>query len=222
MTTLTRRVLDLATLTLAKGAHNPDHTFCVMEAAAYVAGEPWSDSPACVSPSIAAFLRNWNDAVDDTFRQRLKPYIGRVLDTRTTEEDETIRAWLATDWLVRVHTPAWLDLAGLTERAGELRNLLPLRSRQIAVAVQAIIEKARAESAAAWAAAGAAAWAAAWDAAWDAAGDAAWAAAWDAARAAAGDAAEKYLAPTVTLLQESAFDLLDRMIAVGRSPSADP
>jgi len=28
--TLQRRTLDLATLTLEKGAHNPDHTFCVM------------------------------------------------------------------------------------------------------------------------------------------------------------------------------------------------
>ena len=27
-----------------------------------------------MSPVIAAFLRNWNDSVDDGFRQRLKPY----------------------------------------------------------------------------------------------------------------------------------------------------
>jgi len=72
------------------------------------------------------------------------------------------------------------------------------------------------------AAAGAAAWAAAWDAAraaaWDAARAAAWdaarAAAWDAARAAAWDAARAKLAPTVASMQESALQLVERMIAV--------
>src|SRR5439155_4979907 len=80
---LKHRELDLATLTLQTGAHTPDHAFCVMEAAAYLSGEQWSDSPQCVSPVITAFLRDWNDCVDDTFRQRLKPYIERVLYTRT-------------------------------------------------------------------------------------------------------------------------------------------
>jgi hypothetical protein len=81
---------------------------------------------------------------------------------------------------------------------------------------------------AARAAARAAAWAAARDAAWTAAGDAARAAArtaawtaardaaWTAARAAAGDAAwtaaGAALASTVKALQDSAFDLLDRML----------
>jgi hypothetical protein len=60
---------------------------------------------------------------------------------------------------------------------------------------------------AAWAAAGAAAR----DAAWDAARDAAWAAAWDAAR----DAATTSLRPTAETLQQSALDLLDRMLACG-------
>src|SRR5437773_1176907 len=112
-----RRPIDLATLTLEKGNHTPDHAYCIMEAVAYVAGENWSDRPDCVSPVIAAFLRTWNDSVDDTFRQRLKPYIMRVLDTRTSDADEQTRAWLATDWFVRIQTPAWLELAGLHEWA---------------------------------------------------------------------------------------------------------
>lgn len=186
--TLKRRTLDLATLMLEKGAHNPDHTFCVMEAVAYIAGEDWSDSPQCVSPVIGAFLRNWNDSVDEAFRQRLKPYIERVLDTRTPPADEETRAWLATDWLVRVQAPAWLDLAGLTDDATALRNLPALTSSEIAVAVQSVLEGARQRAAAAGVAA------------------------WVAARA----AAKNRLAPTVTQLQESAFGLLDRMIAVGR------
>jgi hypothetical protein len=59
-----------------------------------------------------AFMRSWNDSVDDAFRQKLKPYAAKCIGTKTTEADETRRAWMATDWLVRVHTPAFLELAG--------------------------------------------------------------------------------------------------------------
>ena len=38
--------------TLYKGAHDPNGKMCVMEAVAYIAREPWSDHPACVSPVI--------------------------------------------------------------------------------------------------------------------------------------------------------------------------
>ena len=250
------RSIDLDSITLEHGSHNPDHTFCVMELSAYIAGEPWSDHPECVSPAISAFLRSWNDGVPTDFRQRLKPYAVKVLHTNTGAADETTRAWMATDWLVRVQAPAWLSLAGLTREAANLRDLPALTSSEIATAVQVTLSDARAKASAAWAAAWDAAGAAAWDAAgdaardaaWAAAGDAAWAAArdaardaagaaawdaardaardaagaaaWDAARDAAGDAAwaaaRKRLAPTVVELQESAFGLLDRMIAVGK------
>jgi hypothetical protein len=186
---------------------------CVMEAVAYVAGEPWSDHPACVSPVIGAFLRSWNDALPTEDRQMLKPYILRVVGTNTGKRDDERRAWLATDWLARECAPAWLRLAGLTEQAEALESLAPLKGSAAARKAQPVLESARKDSAAAraaawdaagdaaWDAAGAAARAAAWDAAgdaaWDAAGDAAWdaaraaawAAAWDAARAAAWDAA---------------------------------
>ncbi len=42
-----------------------------MEAAAFIAGEPWSDHPACVCPVIAAFMRSWNDGLSDKDRNRL-------------------------------------------------------------------------------------------------------------------------------------------------------
>jgi hypothetical protein len=209
----------LGPLTLLKGAHARGQGMCAMEAAAYLAGEGHSDHPVCVSPVIAEFLRQWNDVLPDADRQMLKPWVAKVLHTNTGAADEETRAWLATDWLVRVQAPAWLDLAGLTAEAANLRALPTLTSREIAVAVQSVIgaasQRAAAAWAAAWAAAGAAARdaarAAAGDAAKAAAGDAAWAAAWAAAR----DAAGERLAPTVAQLQERAFDLLDRMIAVG-------
>lgn len=50
------RTLDLDTVTLAHGKHgSPEGGLCLLEAVAYVAGEPHSDHPACVSPVIAAF-----------------------------------------------------------------------------------------------------------------------------------------------------------------------
>ena len=55
---------------------------CVMELSAFLAGEPHSDAPVCVSPVIRAFLVSWNDSLDDDGRQMLKPYAARVLGTR--------------------------------------------------------------------------------------------------------------------------------------------
>ena len=192
--------LNLEDLTLAAGGHTPGASeMCVMEAAAYMAGEPWSDHPQCVSPVIAAFLRSWNDALPDGDRNQLVRYLANVHDggvlgtAPASPELENRRSWMAVDWSVRVHTPAWLRLAGLDDQA-------------------ATLDAVRKDAAAAGAAAGAAAWAAAGAAAWAAAGAAAGAAAWDA------------LAPTVALLQESAHELVVRMATVtideGTTPDA--
>lgn len=59
----------LGPLTLLKGKHDRGQGMCAMEAAAYLAGEPHSDHPKCVSPVIATFLRNWNDGLPDDQRQ---------------------------------------------------------------------------------------------------------------------------------------------------------
>jgi len=193
--------LDLETLQLKKGAHSKfEDGACIMEAVAYVAGEPWSDHPACASPVISAFLRSYNDSVSDEVRQTLKPFIPRLVGTASTPEVESRRAIMATDWLIRVHTPAWLRLAGLTAHADALAGFPEITALAQIPSIMAPLDAARKDSAAARAAARDAAWAAraaAWaaraaarDAAW-AARDAAWAArdaAW-AARAAARDAA---------------------------------
>ncbi len=241
-------IKTLDTIILAKGAHDPtEGAMCAMEAVAYIAGEPWSDHPQCVSPVIAAFMRLWNDALPDDDRTRLlRPLLPLVVGTRTTATDEGTRAWMVADWLVRVHTPAWLRLAGLADHAQTLESCASFvdaatvcaEQPKIAAAGAAARAAARAAAgaaawaaarAAAWAAArdaagaaaGAAAWAAARDAAWaaarDAAGAAAWAAAGAAARDAAGAAASAALAPTVAALQASAQDLVRAMCAVGRA-----
>ena len=221
----------LDSLTLLHGAHEPDGQMCVMEAVAFIAGEKWSDHPTCASKVISDFLRGWNDGMDDTDRQMLKPYIPRLVNTAGTSAQERERSWMALDWYCRVSAPAWLRLAKLDAEAQAIEATAPITDSKSAKAAQTALNaasaKARAAWAAAWAAAGAAAraaaGAAAWDAAWAAAGaaaraaagaaawDAAWAAAWAAARAAAGAAA---LRPTVVALQASALELLDRMLAV--------
>ena len=187
-TVIAERLEKISGLSLKAGAHSPDSTFCVMEAVAFVAGEPWSDHPECACPVISAFLRTWSDALQtDADRDHLlKPLIPRLVGTRNKNLEER-RALMAADWLVRVNTPAWLRLAGLTSHADALAGLPEITSMAQCPSTMGPIEAARLDAAAAWDAA----WAAARDAAraaacWDAARAAA---CWDAARAAARDAA---------------------------------
>ena len=195
--------LDLRKVKLEAGSHEPDGHFCVMELAAYLAKEPWSDRPKCVSPVLGAFLRSWNDSLDDKTRQKLKPYARKVLNTAGDLETDQRRAWMATDWLVRTCTPAFLRLAKLDAEAVSLEALPELVDAASAKEAQPTIAVA---GAAAWDAARAAAGAAAWAAAWTAA--------WAGARAAAGDAARDALKLTTDALKKSAQALLIRMIEV--------
>jgi hypothetical protein len=190
---------------LSKGNHprpfeGETPTMCAQEFASYLAGEPHSDSPKCVSPVLNRFMVSFNDSLDDEQRQRLRPYIVRTLGTAGDGQDGA-RSYMALDWLIRVHTPAFLAAAGLTEEAEKLRGLAAIEGIEQARAATPCVTAA---GAAAWAAAGDAAGAAARDATWAAAGDAAW----DAAGAAAWDA----LQSTVSALQSSAFNLLERML----------
>ena len=193
----------LASVTvLSSGAHsapNGEFMACVMEAAAFVAGEPWSDHPECTCPVIAAFMRGWNDGLpsDEDRTRLLLPFVPAIVGTKGSEALEERRQLMAADWLVRVHTPVWLRLAGLKDQAATLEALPEITSLAQAPSLRGPLEAVRKDAAAAWAAArdaaGAAAWAAAGDAAGAAArahaGDAAGAAAMAAARAAAGDTA---------------------------------
>lgn len=202
--------INLTDVVLKSGAHaSPEDGMCVMELTAYIAREPFTDHPECTSPVLGAFLRSWNDALDTDTRQKLKPYAERVIGTNGKDEE---LAWMATDWLVRVQTPAWLRLAGLTEQALTLETLPELCADMDVPTIQSILNAVRKDADAAGAAAGAAAW----DAAGAASGDAARAA----AGAASGAAARDALKPTTERLQDSVFGLLDRMIEVAKASSA--
>src|SRR5688572_3642961 len=104
---MTKTLVNPATIVLKHGAHQPDGEMCLLEAVAYVAGEPWSDHPECVSEVLGTFGRAWNDALpDDATRTRLLgPFITRLVGTRASADVEERRAWMALDWLVRTFTP---------------------------------------------------------------------------------------------------------------------
>ena len=196
--------LDLDTLTLAKGAHEAGGAMCVMEAAAFIAGEPWSDRPACVLPVIGAFLRSWNDSLGDDDRQQLKRWIPEIVDTNAGDMVDVELSWMALDWLIRVHTPAWLRLAGLVDHADTLTGMAEV-TPETCPSILPVLQAIRKDSYTAQDTAQDTAS----DTAWDTARPAAWAAAWATASAAASDA----LQPTVIELQGSAHELVGRMVA---------
>ena len=190
---------------LGYGSHaNFEAGACAMELVSYIAGEPWSDHPPCVCPVLSAFVRRWNDDLPNDERDKiLKPFLPRLIDTRGSNALAERRALMAADWLLRVHTPAWLQLAGLRAQADTLASLPEITSvtqldESLCGPLEAIRkDAAAARAAAAWATAARAAAARAAAAGATAAGAAAagaaaaWAAAaWAAAaRAAAAGAA---------------------------------
>jgi hypothetical protein len=207
--------VNLDTIHLNRGNHNNrEQGVCVAEAVAWFAGEPHSDHPACMSPVLGVFVRSWNDTLDDTTRQRLIPFIPRLVGTANDGGDQT-RVWMLVDWLARVYAPAFLRAAGLAGQAGRLEQAPPIIGPDTAISLQPELDAARDAAMDAARVAGDAAWIAG-DAAW-AAGDAAGAAA--AAARAAGDAAWDVLSPTVERLQESAFGLLGRMCDTPHDPA---
>lgn len=206
-----------------------------MEYAAYLAAEPHSDHPKCVSPILTRFIVRLNDDLDDQTRQRLRTYVVRILGTAGDGQDQ-VRAYMALDWLARAYAPAFLEAAGLAAEAAILRNLPSIGGDERARAARAAVYAAgaavrevvagadpagdAARAAAARAAVGAAGGNAAGAAARSgggavmrsSVGAAARAVAWDAAWASPSWDA---LRPTVEMLRESAFGLLDSMMDPG-------
>jgi hypothetical protein len=59
---------------------------CFMEFASYLAGERWSDHPACTDPTLAALSRGVNDTVSDSARARLSAFIPSVIGLRSDSD----------------------------------------------------------------------------------------------------------------------------------------
>ncbi len=79
---------------LSRGKHrSPRKGACFMELASYLAGERWSDHPACTHPLLAALARDVNDFSSDAGRSRLARLIPSVIGL--TGEDLRIDARIA-------------------------------------------------------------------------------------------------------------------------------
>jgi hypothetical protein len=80
--------------TLSRGKHrSPRKGACFMEFASLLAGERWSDHPACTHPLLAAVARHVNDFSSDAGRARLARLIPSVIGL--TGEDLHIDATIA-------------------------------------------------------------------------------------------------------------------------------
>ena len=75
----TRQTPDLLPI-LSRGKHrSPRRGACFMEYASFLAGESWSDHPACTDPSLASLARMVNDCCSDEARNRLVTLIPSVI-----------------------------------------------------------------------------------------------------------------------------------------------
>ncbi len=99
-----KEIIPAPRVRLGHGSHEPGgqlqrdwlgtsfRVMCVMEYVSVLAGEEWSDHPACVDPLLAMLIRSVNDALSITPRQRLVElaprFIGTVdiLDARQWEQ----------------------------------------------------------------------------------------------------------------------------------------
>jgi hypothetical protein len=71
---------DLALPVLSRGKHrNPRKGACFMEFASYLAGERWSDHPACTHPLLGSVARHVNDFSTDDGRAALAPLVPSVI-----------------------------------------------------------------------------------------------------------------------------------------------
>jgi hypothetical protein len=79
---------------LSPGRHrSPRRGACFMEFASYLAGERWSDHPACTHGTLAHLARLVNDLTSESGRARLTPLIPAVVGL--TSEDPLLDVLLA-------------------------------------------------------------------------------------------------------------------------------
>jgi hypothetical protein len=77
---------------LSRGKHrNPRKGACFMELASYLAGERWSDHPACTHPLLAAVARSVNDYTSDAGRPRLAVLIPSVIGLTSDDPHVDVR-----------------------------------------------------------------------------------------------------------------------------------
>lgn len=116
---------DLKKVRLEEGCHARRETgVCAMEAVAWLAGEKHSDTPKCTSKVLSAFVQNLNDYSNDKDRQKLKPYLTKLLNTAGPEELELQRLYAGTTLL--------FTAVAKRRKSKALREALPITSLETA------------------------------------------------------------------------------------------
>jgi len=115
------KLAELDQITLDRSSHSSfDAGHCSMEVVSWLADLGHTDAPSCSSPVLTRFVIRLNDRWDFEQRQKLKPFLPRLVGTAGDGKDELreqVATWYAVDLLV-----PWLQLAGLDAEVESLRN----------------------------------------------------------------------------------------------------
>lgn len=114
---------ELKTIYLSFGAHTTrEDGMCLMEAVAFLAGEPHSDRPECACPVIGRIARTLNDSCNDDERQSIIGALQwRIVGTKSTPEIERQRAMMAIAMMGNKLSNSWLS-AHLSLQRGDFTN----------------------------------------------------------------------------------------------------
>ncbi|SDD16253.1 hypothetical protein SAMN05660690_3614 [Geodermatophilus telluris] len=113
---------------LSRGRHrSPVRGACFLEYTSLLAGEPFSDEPACVDGELAAVLRHANDTLSAAARQRLVPLLGRAIGLAVPEPAVAPRRG-------RARRSAW-DVRALAAYAGTVAALRENVARRFTAAL---------------------------------------------------------------------------------------
>jgi hypothetical protein len=89
MSIITERLEALTTITLDSGSHGSfEQGHCAMEVVSWLAGEGFTDAPECASRVLRTFTVNLNDTWNSGDRQRLVPFLPRMVGTAGDGKDE--------------------------------------------------------------------------------------------------------------------------------------
>lgn len=127
---------------LSPGVHNsPDSGLSLMEAVAWYDGQEHTHEPENVSTVLSVYGQGLNDAGDETHRHDLKKVVSGIRNSYPDHTDID-RLLMVSDWLTRSYVPRWLDRAGITKDAENLRQFTPLRTVVLTLAVRPQLEMA--------------------------------------------------------------------------------
>lgn len=142
-------LIDLRELVLVRGAHKDrSEGMCIMEAVAFFARLPHSDSPACTDPVLSPICQRLNDRWDDAGRQKLVQLIPDLVGTRGSLQLSQRRAFFVVDRVIRSVLPAFLRELQHKPRpdlADQFEGLPPIVDRESAERARDLARKLRGE-----------------------------------------------------------------------------